>query len=108
MTTIRAAEIGGAALVATSTAAGAVVESGLPGWLSWIVPIGAGIVAGYFAARITTEKALTRLETRHDATDASLEAMRQAMNKQALAVDAAVGGLREEMRWYYQRKGPGE
>lgn len=100
MTVIRAAEVGGAVVVATVTTAGAVVEAGLPEWVTWVVPIGAGIIAGYYSARLTTEKAITRLETRLDSTD-------QAIREVTRSIDEGVGGLRDEMRWYYQRKGPG-
>lgn len=101
MTVIRAAEIGGAAIVASATTAGAVVESGLPGWVSWVVPIGAGIVAGYYSARITGEKTMTRIETRLDGMESAISEVKEVVGKD-------VGELRAEMRWYYQRKGPGE
>lgn len=99
MTAIRAVEIGGAAVVATATAAGAVVESGLPGWASWVVPVGAGIVAGYYSARITGEKTMTRLETR-------LDGLESAITDVKTVVGNDVKQVRDEMRWYYQRKGP--
>lgn len=106
MTLIRGTEIVGASLVATATAAAAVAETGVPAWVGWLLTIGAGVVAGYFSARITTEKALTRLETRHDATDAAIASVRKAMDDQSKAIDHAVAGVREELRWYYQRRGP--
>jgi hypothetical protein len=56
--------------------------------LQLLVGIGSATIAGYFAARVQTEKSLSRFEA------------------QIESLEAGVAGLREEMRLYYERKSP--
>lgn len=81
MTEIRALEVGGTVAVAAVTGAGVVHEADLSGAWALIVQIGGPALVGYFSARITSERAIERIETKVDA-------------------------LGNELRQYYARKGP--
>lgn len=57
------AEVGTAAGVAGATAAAAVITSDLGGVMSWVVPLGAAAVVGYFSAQLTVRSELSELRT---------------------------------------------
>jgi hypothetical protein len=56
MTVERGVEIAGASVVAAATAAGAMTEADMGGWLVPMVSAGLAALVGYFTARITTER----------------------------------------------------
>ena len=68
MTVERGFEVAGASVVAAATAAGAMVEADMSGWLVQLVPAGIAALVGYFTARITTEReigVITEREANH-------------------------------------------
>lgn len=56
MTVERGGEIVGASVVAAATAAGAMMEADMSGWLVPMVSAGLAALVGYFTARITSER----------------------------------------------------
>lgn len=52
----RTAEVGITTAVAAATAAGAMVEADMSGWLVPVVSAGLAALVGYFTARATTER----------------------------------------------------
>jgi hypothetical protein len=56
VTVERGFEVAGASVVAAATAAGAMVEADMSGWLVPMVSAGLAALVGYFTARITTER----------------------------------------------------
>jgi H+/Cl- antiporter ClcA len=57
------AEVSTAATVAGATMAGAVSSADLGGLMSWLVPLGAASVVGYFSAQLTVRSELAELRT---------------------------------------------
>lgn len=52
----RSTEIGATTVVAAVTAAGAMVEADMSGWLVPVISAGLAALVGYFTARATTER----------------------------------------------------
>jgi hypothetical protein len=64
MTIERGAEIAGTSVVAAATAAGAMTEADMGGWLVPMISVGLAALVGYFTSRITTEREVGTLGER--------------------------------------------
>lgn len=97
MTVLQAAETAGVSLAAGATTAGALISDDITGWLAWVVPIGASMVAGYYSAQISVRSEMSALKE-------SIRYLGDAMERVEKSVGDSEGRVRHEVQTYYQRR----